>query len=140
MTFGNSRYSFLKPRRARVPKVKLPPDPVRPGVYLFEVDGPLYAYRRLKDRGGYRKYDAYKKRTRLLAESAGLRGFDTNDERTVQIDMSIRWRKGPRIDLSNVLKGLEDAIFRQDRHIMGANVKVLTDCPKESLYVQITVH
>jgi Holliday junction resolvase RusA-like endonuclease len=85
--------------------------------YRFEVPGPLYAYRRLRDRGGYRNYDRFKKRVLLLAMENGFRRFDTTAALPVTLNLTVHWKKGPRIDLSNVVKGIEDALFSQDRWV-----------------------
>ena len=108
-----------------------------PTSFTFTVPGPLYAYRRLRDHGGYRQYALFKIRVLALAMQRGWRRMETSKDQTRRIDMTIHWKKGPRIDLSNVLKGIEDALFSQDRWITCAVVQVYVNQPEEQVEVTI---
>ena len=63
-----------------------------------------------------KEYCGFKGKVRLFATVAGVpdeipKGFQAS------IDVDIHWKKRARIDCSNILKGLEDGLFRRDRGI-----------------------
>lgn len=61
-----------------------------------------------------RAYKSFKFAVRALANSAGVPDLCTTD---TEIDVEIFWKKKAKIDGSNVLKAVEDALFAQDRHL-----------------------
>jgi Holliday junction resolvase RusA-like endonuclease len=106
-------------------------------IFSFSVPGPIYAYRRLRDHGGYRNYDQFKKRVLLLAMVKGWRMEETAPDRTRSMEVIVYWRKGPRVDLSNVIKGIEDALFSQDRWIVKIRAQALSNQAAEKVEVTI---
>ena len=94
------------------------------GTWQFEVDGPLKGFivharpwtRKAKD------YCAFKNRVRYIASLVGC-----PDEipigYTASIHVDISWRKLARTDSSNILKVLEDSVFKQDRRVGEIHVK-----------------
>ena len=95
----------------------------RGGVWEFEIEGPLVAAVRTTSRQKWvcprwKKYVAFKERVRLLASSKGIpEVLEHNDEVRVEID--VRWRLRARADGDNIIKGIIDAIFFQDRRVLG---------------------
>jgi hypothetical protein len=107
-------------------------------VIKFTVPGPLYAYRRIKDKGSYKKYGEYKNRVLGLAMEAGWKGrADSVPEFPVKLSINVSWKKNPRIDASNVLKGIEDALFEQDRWILDVRVIMFPKQKEESAVVEV---
>jgi hypothetical protein len=98
---------------------------------IFRVDGPLLAYRRIRDKGGYRNYDRFKRRVLWVAMAAGFRRCSSSRERVFDLGVEVYWKKAPRIDASNVLKGIEDALFDQDRYVLGVRVVMTMDTGSE---------
>ena len=63
-----------------------------------------------------KRYVAFKGKVRLLADVAGVpEEIPENHKATVSI--GVAWKKKARIDLSNVLKAVEDGLWRRDRGI-----------------------
>lgn len=86
---------------------------------IFEVPGPLFGYRRVMDRGGYSTYAKFKKRVLLIAQAKGWPGLvKTSSEWPCHFSVHVAWRLKPRIDWPNVYKGIEDALFEQDRYVL----------------------
>lgn len=116
-----------------------------PVEYVFEIEGPLYAYRRLRDKGGYDKYCAYKKRVLLLAMRTGFRRVTAKIPKKgviahpVRLVVTVAWKKRPRMDLSNVVKGIEDAIFAQDRWVAEIDAKSYPDKGQEVCRVEVRI-
>jgi hypothetical protein len=63
-----------------------------------------------------KKYTAFKKRVRLLANLAGIPEEIPAGYRAI-ISLSVAWKMKPRIDLSNIQKSIEDGLFVRDRGI-----------------------
>ena len=63
-----------------------------------------------------KRYVAWKQRVRLLANSAGVPG-DIPADTAATVCIAIAWKRRARIDTSNIIKSLEDSLFRQDRGI-----------------------
>lgn len=61
-------------------------------------------------------YVAFKQRVRVLANVAGVPS-DIPAECSATLHVAIAWRKRARIDSSNILKALEDGLFKQDRGV-----------------------
>jgi Holliday junction resolvase RusA-like endonuclease len=65
----------------------------------------------------YKKYAAWKSMVRVLANVAG---WPQDLERDGRYKLSIRasWKGRARCDLSNIIKAVEDACFKQDRRVL----------------------
>ena len=61
-----------------------------------------------------RAYKSFKLAVRALANTAGVPELCTTD---TELEVAIFWRKLAKIDGSNVMKAVEDALFTQDRHL-----------------------
>ena len=91
-------------------------------IWQFEIEGPLVAAVRTTSRQKWvcprwKKYVAFKERVRLIASSKGIpEVLEKNDEVRVEID--VRWRLRARADGDNIIKGIIDAIFFQDRRVL----------------------
>ena len=104
----------------------------------FTITRPLYAYRRVKDKGRYKPYQEYKNRVLGLAMEAGWRGrVDSVPEFPVKLSANVFWRKNPRMDASNFIKGVEDALFSQDRWILDLHVVMFPNHGEESAVVEV---
>lgn len=104
----------------------------------FNVPGPLYAYRRIRDKGGYKKYNEYKNRVLGLAMEAGWVGRTNSVSGfPAKLSVNVFWKKNPRIDASNVLKGIEDALFEQDRWILDVHVTMFPNSEEETAVVEV---
>lgn len=98
----------------------------------FTIDGPLFGYRastsHKKDKQGRSTkkggcfdpdYLAYKDRVLKLACVAGWKGRAISEKAwPARLCVIVSWAKEPRIDWSNCYKGIEDAIFLQDRFVL----------------------
>ena len=108
------------------------------GTHQFEVDGPLRGFivharpwsKVAKD------YCAYKTRVRLLANVAGVpEEIPAGYRASFHVDVT--WRLRARLDSSNVLKALEDGVFRRDRGIGEIHVVSRQYVGKEKAVVTI---
>jgi hypothetical protein len=63
-----------------------------------------------------KRYVAWKRMVRALANSAGVPDDIPADQAAV-LSIAIAWKKRARIDTSNIIKSMEDALFKQDRGI-----------------------
>lgn len=61
-------------------------------------------------------YTAFKERVRLMANLAGVPA-DIPADTAATLCIAIAWRKRARIDTSNILKAVEDGLFKQDRGV-----------------------
>lgn len=86
--------------------------------YTFSVDEPLVGFtvhaQPWTDKA--KRYVAFKNRVRLFANVAGVPGEIPENHRAI-VTISVAWKKKARIDLSNILKAVEDGLFVKDRAI-----------------------
>ncbi len=103
----------------------------------FTVPKKLYAYRRLRDKGKYKPYSQYKERVLLLAMEAGWKGRLTAlKDYPIRLSVIGHWNKNPRMDWSNLFKGVEDALFEQDQFVKpGRHSDHVWDFGKEEAIV-----
>lgn len=96
-------------------------------VYTFKVEVPLMGYRRPKDaNSNYREYAKYKRDVMLLAMEAGFRPCDpARKGRRVSLSVAVYWDKHAKSDHSNIFKGIEDSLFRDDRYVEMGNANAL---------------
>ena len=83
-------------------------------IYQFRVEGQLLGYRASIKAAHDPRYKAFKQAVRLVANTAGVPSHCPKD---VSIKVEVFWKKTARIDLSNVQKAVEDALWSQDRYI-----------------------
>jgi len=88
------------------------------GTYTFTVDEPLMGFiahaQPWSDKA--KRYVAWKGKVRLFADLAGVPEEIPENHRAI-ISICVAWKKRARIDLSNILKGIEDGMFVKDRGI-----------------------
>ena len=112
-------------------------------IWEFEIEGPLVAAVRTTSRQKWvcprwKRYAAFKKQVRLLASLEGIpEVLERNDEVRVEID--VRWRLRARADGDNIIKGIIDALFCQDRRVLGIIYKSQEQEGCEGASVKITL-
>lgn len=86
--------------------------------WTFTVDEPICGFivhaRPWTDKA--KRYTAYKARVRLLANVAGVPEEIPANHRAI-VSIAVAWKKRARIDLSNILKAIEDGLWAKDRGI-----------------------
>lgn len=83
-----------------------------------------------------KRYVAYKDGVRLMANVVGIPDAIPEGQQAI-ITLTIYWRKRARIDCSNILKALEDAIFIKDRGISEAHVVRIQHTGNERMEVTV---
>ena len=83
-------------------------------------------------------YAAYKRRVRLIANVAGVPDEIGKDER-VKLVLDVCWRKKARADLDNVVKGIMDALWPQDRRVWCIVAAHLENCEVDMADVTVEV-
>lgn len=86
-------------------------------IYAFEMEGPLLAYRAGLNRVFDPGYKRFKEAIRLIANTHCIP--DEVGDKLITVYTKIYWKKSARLDGSNFLKAAEDALFRQDRKLIG---------------------
>lgn len=84
----------------------------------FTIDGPLRGYSVRAGMYHDPAWKAWKQMVRMLANAAGVPETPTE---TTRISVEIYWKKKARVDGSNVVKLIEDAVFPQDRLLEGGS-------------------
>jgi Holliday junction resolvase RusA-like endonuclease len=86
--------------------------------WTFQIDEPIVGFtvhaRPWTDRA--KRYVAFKARVRMFADVAGVPEVIPENHRAV-VSIAVAWKKRARIDLSNVLKAVEDGLWAKDRAI-----------------------
>ena len=109
----------------------------------FVIEGPLMGYRQSTRKSFWTKrnqdYARWKEAVYLQACAAGLRDEDrkTCRENVPVLAVTIWWRKGPRMDWKNVVGGIEDAIFPEDRWVMPGKMMWVPDSGEEKAEVWV---
>jgi hypothetical protein len=85
-----------------------------------------------------KRYVAFKRRVRLLANLGGLPDEIPKGSAAV-VSIAIAWKKKARIDTSNILKAIEDGLFKRDRGIKEVHATRIeqTGIERVSITVQI---
>ena len=86
--------------------------------WTFDVDEPLIGFvvHAAPWTQKAKRYCAFKRKVRLFADVAGVpEEIPAGYRATVSLDVA--WKKKARIDLSNILKAVEDGLFVRDRGI-----------------------
>ena len=107
--------------------------------WTIEIPGPIVAYTRTTQRAkfvspAYRKYAAWKKRVRLHATVAGVPEV-LEKTREYSVKVFARWKRRPRQDISNVLKGIEDSLWKEDRYVFKVYGEHIPGSPDEDVTV-----
>jgi len=88
------------------------------GTWTFNVDEPLVGFtvhaQPWTDRA--KRYVAFKGKVRLLADIARVPEEIPENHRAV-VSIAVMWKAKARIDLSNILKAVEDGLWKRDRGI-----------------------
>ena len=86
----------------------------------------------------YKKYKAYKILVRSLADQKGVP--DTLDkDSSCAVDITAHWIKKQRCDGDNVIKGILDAIFKNDKRVLYINYRAIENTGKETANVKIHI-
>lgn len=106
------------------------------------VEGPLCGYTRTTQRQKFvdpraKRYEAWKK---MVAWEARHQGFppDLSDGIAYEFSVIVRWRRKARIDLDNIIKGLLDGIWPQDRGILSIHAEAGEHTGEEALWFTLT--
>ena len=109
----------------------------------FEIPGPIRGYvhgGRLKfslaKAKRYREYDEWREKVRLLANCAQVPDELGKDD-SWEVLISIHWTKRARIDGDGVLKGILDALWRNDRRVLFGRYSALEDMGDERVLIGI---
>jgi hypothetical protein len=111
--------------------------------HRFVIDGPLKGYRagldKVWDKDEKLAYDRWKGIVRLQANLAGI---PDTIEPGVEIGITVRigWTKKARIDGSNILKSVEDALFERDRKLESGLWTRTENVGREFATVDVTVN
>lgn len=89
--------------------------------WSFTVDGPIVPYVRTTQRQKfcdprYKRYQAFKQYVRSIATRSGV-PEELEKVSKYAIYVSVRWKQKARSDLDNILKGVMDSLWSQDRRI-----------------------
>jgi len=109
--------------------------------WSFEIGGPIRSFlgsyvQPWKDQA--KRYVAYKKYVRLLANVAGIPS-ELKQEDRAEISISFHWKKKAHCDGSNGFKAVEDALFHQDRRVLRGSYIVMENTGEEKAFVQVTI-
>lgn len=83
-------------------------------ICCFLLPGPLMSYHSNVRGSSYSEYASYKESIRWLANTASI---PTICPRGVRLQIYPHWKRAPRLDLSNVVKAIEDGLWRADHNI-----------------------
>ena len=100
-----------------------------------------------------RRYERWKEYVRQTFFDAGYKADDvddlksklnvkpisTSEKRTARMDIQMEFANNTRPDCSNVYKGIEDALFRNDKYVMWGNFSGITSKEKKGK-VKVTIH
>ena len=113
-------------------------------IYEMTFPGPIKGYVTRTRRGLWankrsREYYAFKLAFRLAANTAGFPAELDGDRRNF-ISVFASWKKRRRIDGSNVVKAVEDALFGQDRRLDGLEYRDLEHHGEEAVHVALRIY
>lgn len=110
------------------------------GTYTFTIDEPLVGFvvhaAPWTDKA--KRYTAFKKRVRLFANVAGVPEEIPENHRAV-VSIAVAWKRKARIDLSNILKAVEDGLFVRDRGIGEIHATKLQHTGMERVSVTVSL-
>src|SRR5262245_38260100 len=106
--------------------------------WQFQVDEPLVGFtvhaRPWTDRA--KRYCAFKARIRMFADVAGVPLEIPENHRAI-VSIAVAWKKKARIDLSNILKAVEDGLWAKDRGIGEVHATKLLNTGMERVSVVV---
>lgn len=109
-------------------------------VYTFTVDEPLMGFIAHAQPWSEKakRYVAYKAKVRLFANVAGVPEEIPEDHRAI-VSIAVAWKKRARIDLSNILKAVEDGLFVRDRGVGEIHATKLQHTGMERVSVTVCI-
>jgi Holliday junction resolvase RusA-like endonuclease len=107
-------------------------------IHTFAIAGPLLGYRASVRRAYDPAYRAYKDAVRLLANTARV-PRDLDADATASVHVTVHWKRRARIDATNVLKAVEDALWGRDRRVMKSSVMATEHEGVEQAIVSVEV-
>ena len=130
--------------RSRRPENVQPASSETRATYEMTFPGPIRGYVTRTRRGLWankrsREYYAYKQLFRLAANAAGFPA-ELDGERRNILGVVASWKKKRRIDGSNVVKAVEDALFGQDRRLDGLEYRDLEHHGEEAVHVALRIY
>ena len=109
--------------------------------YSFYVKGPLVGAVRTTRRQmwvdpRYKRYEAFKREIRLLANTVGV-----PDELTgyASVNIFVEWKRKARVDLDNLAKSALDALWTQDRKVNKLYCDAFENTGVEQMRVCVTL-
>ena len=106
--------------------------------HTFKIDAPLLGYRASVARAFDPRYTSYKKIVRVLADVAGV-PYELQKTDSAEVWVRVFWAKKARVDLSNILKAVEDGLFKQDRQVVAIHAKAEVNAGMEYAEVDVVV-
>lgn len=101
---------------------------------VFLVEGPLLSYHANVRGESYSSYASYKQAIRLIANVARI---PPTCPRGVRLQIYPHWKRSARLDLSNVVKAIEDGLWRADHNIFTLYARHIPFFGKE--FVRVVV-
>lgn len=105
---------------------------------VIEVPGRLWGYKQGRREAFRPERVAFKSLVRLHANLAGVPS-ELNDDERAHVSCSIYWVKRSRIDWTNIVKIVEDSIFRQDRRCYPGENFVYEYAGQERILIEVTL-
>jgi len=106
--------------------------------WSFEIPGPLSGFivhaQPWTEKA--KRYIAYKRLVRLKANVAGV-PQEIPDDMEAVVTIHVWWKRKARIDTSNILKAIEDALWARDRGIAQVNVSRHEHSDEEKAVVSV---
>ena len=132
----------MRPKRKR--KTSHHP-PGEPGIqsYALTVPGPVRGAVRTTQRAkwvdpAYARYRAFKTTIRLYANQAGI-PIALRSDQSACVRLSVNWVGRQRCDLDNVLKGLLDALWANDRRVTEIVGTTRENTGDESISIEVEI-
>lgn len=112
--------------------------------YEFTIDAPLMGAVRTTQKQKfidprYAKYSQYKNRVRFLGNAAGIPP-EIHSDQSIGIFILATWKNAQRIDADNVIKGILDALWSNDRRVVNITYRGEEFGLIEAAFVTVEVH
>ena len=110
--------------------------------WIIEIPGPIVAYTRTTQRSKwskrYQKYVLWKNFVRGIADGVGVPEV-LDPAKRYGVYVTARYKKKPRHDIDNALKGAVDSLFAQDRQVTYVCANAVENCPEECMTITVKV-
>lgn len=109
--------------------------------WTFEFDNPMGAVRSTQRSKwvdpAAKRYEGYKRMVRLIANTAGVPDVIGKGQ-TARAKVTLYWEKRAKCDLDNAVKGILDALWKQDRQVMKIEAEAIVGISTKD-YAEVTV-